>query len=566
MRPLLSTSQSLELDAFTREMFDFPSDNLMEIAAMRLWQVLKCELIRKRLPQTLPTQTSIAAVCGKGDNAGDALAMLRHARLEGFQHLSALVPGAEALKENAQLNLRRAERCGIEIVRYASAEEPALLELLSRQDIVLDAVLGTGAHGRAKGSAAGAIHLLEALYRGRAKSVGRASCIVAIDIPSGLGDDWQPDYPVVHADATLCIEPLKEALYMPAARPCAGDILPVGGIFPLWTEAATSDVWLLEDGDVRNFLPPISPWAHKMQRGRVAVLAGSQSGAGAALHCVRGAAAAGAGYIALYCDEALFPSYLAAAGDLAIVRVLSRNSFSPESWDAVVVGPGWGVAGEREAQLDSLLHSDTALVLDADCGPSLCANRGQESCPFFQGACPSHPSPRRSPGTCFVARAGRDGGCPECFGIGAAVARPRGKIRHRPRPEGIDDPRRLSGRKVRGLRRKRVRTGGRGVRRRAVGARRRSSCPVDSSLERAWGSRVQRRGYAVSHCPGSGDTGCRACPRQRRQTAFEDKRLVYACRARAGLCAHDFRERTWMRERRWTPDRQEPGPFRCCVR
>lgn len=385
MRPLLSTSQSLELDAFTREMFDFPSDNLMEIAAMRLWQVLKCELIRKRLPQTLPTQTSIAAVCGKGDNAGDALAVLRHARLEGFQHLSALVPaGAEALKENAQMNLRRTERCGIEIVRYENTEEPALLELLSRQDIVLDAVLGTGAHGRAKGSAAGAIHLLEALYRGRAKSVGRASCIVAIDIPSGLGDDWQPDYPVVHADATLCIEPLKEALYMPAARPCAGDILPVGGIFPLWTEAATSDVWLLEDGDARNFLPPISPWAHKMQRGRVAILAGSQSGAGAALHCVRGAAAAGAGYIALYCDEALFPSYLAAAGDLAIVRVLSQDSFSPESWDAVVVGPGWGVDGEREAQLDSLLHSDTALVLDADAVRLFARIAGKNPARFFR--------------------------------------------------------------------------------------------------------------------------------------------------------------------------------------
>ncbi len=366
MRPLLSTSQSLELDASTRAMFDFSSDNLMEIAAMRLWQVLKCEVIQKRLTHLSPTQASIVAVCGKGDNAGDALAVLRHARLEGFHRLSAIVPGEDTMKENARLNLRRAERCGIEIIQYENAEVPALLEMLSRQDIVLDAVLGTGVHGPAKGTAAGAIQMLRSLASGRTGSVDRTPYIVAVDIPSGLGDDWQSDYPIVYADATLCIEPAKEALYMPAARPYAGDIFPVDGIFPLWTEGARSPVWLLEGDDIGRFLPPISRWAHKMQRGRVAVLAGSRSGAGAALHCVRGAAAAGAGYIGLYCDEELFSSYLAAAGDLAIVRVLSQESFSPESWDAIVVGPGWGTDDGRRAVLERLLSADTALILDAD--------------------------------------------------------------------------------------------------------------------------------------------------------------------------------------------------------
>ncbi len=384
MRPLLSTSQSLELDASTRAMFDFSSDNLMEIAAMRLWHVLKREVIQKRLAHLSPAQASIVALCGKGDNAGDALAVLRHARLDGFHRLSAIVPGVDTMKENARLNLRRAERCGIEIIQYESAEAPALLEMLSRQDIVLDAVLGTGVHGPAKGTAAGAIQVLRSLASGRTGSVDRTPWIVAVDIPSGLGDDWQSDYPIVHADATLCIEPAKEALYMPAARPYAGDILPVGGIFPLWTEGARSLVWLLEADDIGRFVPPISRWAHKMQRGRVAVLAGSRSGAGAALHCVRGAAAAGAGYIGLYCDEELFSSYLAAAGDLAIVRVLSQESFSPESWDAIVVGPGWGTDDGRRGVLERLLSADTALVLDADAVRLFAKIAGKAPSGFFK--------------------------------------------------------------------------------------------------------------------------------------------------------------------------------------
>jgi NAD(P)H-hydrate epimerase len=354
-------------------MFDFSSDNLMEIAAMRLWQELKQKVIQKKLMESqaadsreLGREISIAAVCGKGDNAGDALALLRHARLEGFQHLVAFIPRPDTLKETAQLNLRRAERSGVEIVRYDTAGEAALSAKLSSQDIVLDAILGTGAHGRAKESAAGAMRMFGALNQDRAVHGDRAPYIVAIDIPSGLGDDWQPDYPVVRADATLCIEPMKEALYMPAARPYAGEIIPVGGIFPLWADAPSAGTWLLEDDDIGNFLPPISRWAHKMQRGRIAVLAGSPSGAGAALHCVRGAAAAGAGYISLYCDEELFSSYLTAVGDAAIVRVLSEKSFFPESWDAVVVGPGWGADEGREKVLDTLIHAETPLVLDAD--------------------------------------------------------------------------------------------------------------------------------------------------------------------------------------------------------
>lgn len=374
MRPLLSAAQSLELDAFTRKMFEFSSDHLMEIASIRLWEKLKREVIQNKIFQSTAAdsgifkkEVSIAALCGKGDNAGDALAILRHAKLDGFQKLTAFIPAPDTLKEGAQMNLRRAERCGIDIFRTDDADEATILARLSNHTIVLDAILGTGVRGPARGEAARMLQIMENMQKIRATpQAGEIPYVVAIDIPSGLGDDWRPDYPVAHADTTLCIEPMKEALYMPAARPFSGDILPVEDIFPLWVEAASKGVRLLEDDDVWDYLPPISRWAHKMQRGKIAILAGGTAGAGAALHCVRGAAAAGAGYIALYCDEPLYSSYLSSVGDTAIVRVLSRETLSPEDWDAIVVGPGWGVDTGREEILERLLQSNTALVLDAD--------------------------------------------------------------------------------------------------------------------------------------------------------------------------------------------------------
>ncbi len=380
MRQLLSSRQSLELDMHVRELFDFSSEMLMEIASGKLWEALRTELsVGALVQQGIDRQhaerarrelveTSIAAVCGKGDNAGDALAMLRRAKIEGFKDCAAFIPAREELKESARKNLMRAERCGVSVIRYDAREDETLplARELSRYNVVLDAVLGTGTRGPAKTNAAYAIAALNALteLRGTGKNVH--SRIVSIDIPSGLSDAWQREYPIVRADLTLGIEPLKEALYMPAARPFAGRILPVGGIFPLWTEKSSSNAFLIEPSDAEVYLPKVSIWAHKMQRGRVAILAGSGEGAGAAIHCVRGAVSSGAGYIALFCDKELLSVYLSMVGDAAIVRVYEDRDFSPESWDAIVAGPGWGTDVRRSATLRRLLASPTPLLLDAD--------------------------------------------------------------------------------------------------------------------------------------------------------------------------------------------------------
>ena len=373
MHALISNKNSLELDALTRTEFNFSVDHLMEIAAIRLWQTLVSEVFLKKDISNLISansvssrQLNIAAVCGKGDNAGDALTMLRHARLGGYSRLTAYIPEPCTMKPDVILNLQRAERCGVKIICYETVDLKSIREQLSTNDVILDALFGTGIDGPAKGKSSDLIRLLRDIRITRNEMGKNNPLIVSLDVPSGLSDAWKPEFPIVCADVTLCIEPMKESLYMPSARPYAGDIFPVGGIFPQWTKSSTQNTWLLEESDMKSFLPPISPWAYKMQRGRVAVFAGSSSGAGAALHCIHGVASAGAGYIALFCDKELFSAYLASIGENAIVRVFSKDSFSPECWDVVVAGPGWGIDLERERILDMLFQTDIPLVLDAD--------------------------------------------------------------------------------------------------------------------------------------------------------------------------------------------------------
>ncbi|MDH7484502.1 MAG: NAD(P)H-hydrate dehydratase, partial [Spirochaetales bacterium] len=377
-----SMERSLALDAEVREQFEFPPDGLMEIAAIKLWE--RCRGLLEERHMDL-RHCRIAAVCGKGDNAGDALAMLRHARFEGCTLCTAFVSHPDGMKPSAALNLRRAVAAGVEVVAWPADEESAV-HLLERYDVLLDAVLGTGVRGPASGIPA---HMIATLLRIKGSDQegpatgSRRPLILALDVPSGLSDIHAPAWPMVEADITCCIAPVKAALYDPAVRRRCGTIIPVDGIFPpdalLVSDMASSQnveehhdsvlsMLLLEPEDIERLLPCPDPFAYKMQRGRVGVLAGSSSGMGAAVLCVRGALAAGAGYVALFCDQHLQAAALAALGGAAIVRDL--ETLQPSDWDVIVAGCGWGMdhawEHSRVYALQRVLAQGTPLVLDAD--------------------------------------------------------------------------------------------------------------------------------------------------------------------------------------------------------
>lgn len=374
MKPLLSMKSAQDLDRELQAAYHFAQDGLMEIASLRLWEQIKKVLETHAEKRGIKAQhLSVAAICGKGDNAGDALAMLRHARMEGYEKLHAVLPPSETLKENARLNYERGLQAGIRYQYWAQDRLDSLADFLKSMDVIIDAVLGTGVRGPAEGQAAEMIGLLNTISANGYLPAAMRPLVLSIDIPSGLGDMWKADYPCVRADMTFCIFPLKEALFMPDARRYAGTVIPIHGVFPKEDSVKKARAFIEDTDQLASLLPQVMPWAHKMQRGRVAILAGSMNGAGAALHCVRGAAAAGAGYIALFCDSELFSPFLSAAGDRAIVRPYSEENFKPEEWDVVIVGPGWGRTAERKMQLERVLASDVALVLDAD-GLRLFAN------------------------------------------------------------------------------------------------------------------------------------------------------------------------------------------------
>jgi NAD(P)H-hydrate epimerase len=243
-------------------------------------------------------------------------------------------------------------------------------------DIIIDGIAGTGIRGSLEGISAEMVETLNSL--GCEKSSALKPLVVSVDLPSGLSDEWKPGMPIVRADATLAIEPLKYCLYNPVARPFAGLILPVGSIFPQELVDSQKGADLLVWENCRNLVPPLSPDMHKYDRGTVEIRAGSPTCTGAAVISARGAQAAGAGLVRLIVDPEIYPIAASIVGSRAAGIMVSPlaepfqgedasvRRFKP---DTLLLGPGWGRGDDRRIQVERALAEETSgtpLILDAD--------------------------------------------------------------------------------------------------------------------------------------------------------------------------------------------------------
>jgi NAD(P)H-hydrate epimerase len=235
--------------------------------------------------------------------------------------------------------------------------------------VIIDGIAGTGLTGPLRERP---LALARAINRaaGADSEPGERPLVVSIDVPSGIGDEFKTSWPLVASDAVLAVEPVKLALYKPAARPFAGTILPVGGIFPAALIEKYAGAELVDWETARSRIPAVTPDAYKYSRGVAERRAGSAGSVGAAQIAAKGAQAAGAGLVRLAVDAALYPALASSSGG---IMVFESDSAADDSVrfrpDAVLLGPGWGRNAVRKEALEAALTREregTPLILDAD--------------------------------------------------------------------------------------------------------------------------------------------------------------------------------------------------------
>jgi hydroxyethylthiazole kinase-like uncharacterized protein yjeF len=342
-----------------------PGIVLMENAA---WRVV--EYIARRFSPV--SEQRIVVVCGKGNNGGDGLAIARqlHIRFNPRYLWVVLISGPSEpsrLSEDAAANLQMLRACGVQEYREFGPEMRA-------STLVVDAILGTGLSGPAKGAALDAILEVNSAFP--------FAKVVAVDIPSGLsGETGTPPGEYVRADATVTFTAPKVCHAMPPACDLMGEleIAPIGSPPSMYENDARIKLALVTPESIAPCFAPRPNDSNKGKFGHVLVVAGSRAKPGAAAMAGLAALRAGAGLVTVACPASALASIASHAAELMTEPLpetapgeIARAAFDRITELAakrtlIAIGPGIGTAEETQEVVRRLFaEAAVPMVIDAD--------------------------------------------------------------------------------------------------------------------------------------------------------------------------------------------------------
>ena len=296
----------------------------------------------------------IVVAAGPGSNGGDGCEVARLAHAAGCA-VTVLRVAERASTGDAAHAQADAAAAGVPI---HERPDGAIADDLADADLVVDALLGTGARGAPRGAVARAIEAITA----------SGLPVLALDQPSGVdASTGEVPGPAVQADCTVAYHCDRLGLRVEPGRGLAGDVVvaPIG--IPDGIRVAPVAVRV---ASAAGLIAPRTDTGSKYAAGAVLVVGGAVGMAGAPLLAAEAALRAGAGVVTVLVPDAV---HATAAGWLreAMVRPLgddpaARIAAYAERAAAVVLGPGIGRDAPADAIVRAALALDRPLVVDAD--------------------------------------------------------------------------------------------------------------------------------------------------------------------------------------------------------
>ncbi len=361
---LVTAETMRELDRITIEEKNIDSIELMENAALGVAEKVLRESIHRPLKRGL-------IICGKGNNGGDGIAVARLLASEGLHLTLFLLGKGSELKGDPAVNFNRLPP---EVLLKEIEDADQLKNAIEAEDeidFVVDAIIGTGMTGEITGLPRNAIELVN--------SLGKP--VFAVDIPTGVNADTGGLLgDAVKADFTITFGLPKVGLYLYPGADRVGEIIVVDiGIPDDVLDSITYPIQITEPSWATDKIKPRKKDTHKVDYGRLLVVAGKTGMLGAAYLVCQGALRAGVGLVTA---AVIAEDYPILAGKLVegMTRPVStgpRGTFHPASIDdmtdlldtadAIAVGPGMGTEEEAVEFLERLLTVYKGpVVIDAD--------------------------------------------------------------------------------------------------------------------------------------------------------------------------------------------------------
>ncbi|NTW99224.1 MAG: NAD(P)H-hydrate dehydratase [Geobacteraceae bacterium] len=309
-------------------------------------------------------------MAGKGNNGGDGYVIARLLNLKGWNGTVIILSDRDQIAGDAAANLEKLPGSVISYCTHEGQLAALLGKEISRADVIVDALLGTGLSSDVSGIYREAIGLINASGRP----------VVSVDIPSGihattgrvLGDAVR-----AYCTVTFACAKLGQVLY-PGAEHCGRLVVADIGI-PLQVMETAAGYDFLNEDTMRPMVHLRDRQAHKGHFGHCLIIAGSTGKTGAAALAANSAVRAGSGLVTLAAAESIHPILEMKTTETMTVPLpdsgsgyLTNSAFPAiqkllDGKDAVAIGPGIDRHPGTYALVRDLVESVTLpLVIDAD--------------------------------------------------------------------------------------------------------------------------------------------------------------------------------------------------------
>lgn len=353
---ILTAAQMREVDRKTIDL-GIPGLILMENAGHRV-----VELLVERFNPL--NRQRIVVLCGKGNNGGDGFVVARQlcTRFRPLGLHVVLAANPEELHGDAAANFRMLKAAGC-------PTSPEITPEMRHATIVVDALLGTGLSGPAKGRSAELIHEINTGFPD--------ARIVAVDIPSGLesdtgkssGESVQAHYTVTFTAPKMC------QVLSPASDACGElRIAQIGSPPELYEQDRSMYLSLSEPRLFQHLFRPRASESNKGLYGHVLVVAGARGKTGAAAMAAAAALRAGAGLVTVASAGSAIATIAAYAPEIMTeplpetdVGSIAGLTDALQRKNVAALGPGMGSHPETVRLIRRMVDEiQVPMVVDAD--------------------------------------------------------------------------------------------------------------------------------------------------------------------------------------------------------
>ncbi len=322
----------------------------------------------------------IVVFCGPGNNGGDGLVAARLLKERGFDVSATLFADRAGLKGDA------AVMAGL----WHGLLHPPAFGLGNKIDpmpgLVIDALFGAGLNRPMSAEIIGALAAVQ----------HSGIPILAVDVPSGVhGTTGATVNVVARADRTVTFFRAKPGHYLMPGRACCGKVIVCDIGIPAGVLDEIAPCTFLNAPALWSpSFPRLLPDGHKFSRGHALVVSGPAHATGAARLSARGALRMGAGLVSV---ASPLDAVAVNAAHLTAIMILPfavtdglQVLLGDRRINACLIGPGAGVGGQTKTNVEQILASHSAVVLDAD---ALTSFAGGAACTELFVAIKAHTAP-----------------------------------------------------------------------------------------------------------------------------------------------------------------------------